>query len=147
MVTKRFNFIFKDGCEYEVAVYEGGGICIKSDFGGKILELGHYQMLDVLEILDRIGDELKASDKGYDNPIEEIEEDERMELDQGEIAKALNDCAGEFMDLELFSDWTEEDKANTCRFLVELYNVWAVGSIMKAEIVKLNRMAEEETEQ
>lgn len=79
MASKRFNIIFKDGNEYETTLYEGGGICIKSDFGGKILELGCYQTLDVLEILETFKDELKAADKRYENPIMVKKEVERMD--------------------------------------------------------------------
>lgn len=105
MATKRYNFTFKDGFEYETTIYEGGGICIKSDFGGKILELGHWKMLDVLEILDSIRDELKRADERYDNPIVK-KEAERM--DGEELTLIMNyPCRfhSEYKGWEIYRAW------------------------------------------
>lgn len=140
MATKRFNITFNDGCEYEATTYEGGGICIKSDFGGKILELGHYQMLDVLEILDRIRDELK--DKKYNNPIEKIEEDERMELNESEICDVMEATIEKFMDnRNAFGDWSDEEKYELKRFLQAFCHTLRFD-LVDAETLKLDKMAE-----
>lgn len=141
MASKRYNIIFDDGQGYEVSTYEGGGICIKSDYGGKILELGHYQMLDVLTILDRIRDELKA-DKKYNNPIVKIEEDERMmELTGDDVIRILRDTADSFIKQDYFEDFTEEEK-QTMKAILGSFSIQAYMALMDGDLVRLDKMAE-----
>lgn len=141
MASKRFNVIFKDGNEYETTLYESGGIKIKSEYGGVILELGHYQMMNVVEILDRIRDELKRADR-YNNPIETIEEAERMELSESEIRDAMAKTVVDFVDDNL-TDWTDDEKLNMKRFLTAFCDDLRM-SLADAETAKLDKMAEAE---
>lgn len=138
MASKRFNFIFKDGCEYEATLYEGGGICIKSDFGGKILELGHYQTLDVLEILDRVRDELKAAE--YNNPIEKVEV-ERMELNESEICDVMAKTIVDFID-DNCAEWADDEKQTMKRVLMAFCDDLRL-KLVDAETAKLDGMVGE----
>ena len=141
MASRRFNVIFEDGAEYETTICGGGGICIKTDVGGKILELGHYQTLDVLEILDRIRDELKAADKKYNNPIVQIEEDERMQLNESEICDVMEATIEKFMDnRNAFGDWSDEEKYELKRFLQAFCHTLRFD-LVDAETWKLDKMA------
>ncbi len=143
MASRRFNLIFKDGCEYEVTLYGSGGIQVKSEFGGKILELGQYQTLDLLEILDRFRDELKATDKRYNNPIETIEEAERMQLEYNELKEIIKKNVREFINDKAFDTLSESEKC-VLKQLMSEFTVRLALDITNTEMDKLDKMAVEE---
>lgn len=105
MVTKKLNFTFKDGCEYEVTVYGSGGVKIRDGIGLVVFENGQLQTLDVLAILETFKDELKAIDGAYDNPIVK-KEAERM--DGEELILIMNyPCRfhSEYKGWEIYRAW------------------------------------------
>lgn len=146
MANKRFNLIFKDGCEYEATVTSGGAVEIRSESGKVLVDLGPYTTRDVLEILDSIRTEIMTADnhdKLYDNPLIGKEEAERMELEYNELKEIIKKDAREFVDGEAFETLSEAEK-DTLKQLMNAFVVKLALDITNAEMDALDRMAEVE---
>ena len=141
MATKRFNITFEDGAEYEATIYYTGAVKIRNEIGHVVFENGLYTTRDILAILERLKDGLKAADDSYDNPIEEIEEDERMELNESEICDAMAKTIVDFIDDE-FTGWTDDEKATMKRLLMTFCDTLKLN-LVDTECKKLDGMVME----
>ena len=144
MASKRFNLIFKDGCEYEATVTSGGAVEIRSESGKVLVDLGPYTTRDILAILDSIRTEIMTADnrdKLYDNPVVEKQEAERMQLEYNELKEIIKKNVREFIDNERFDALSESDKAVLKRLMSE-FTVKLALDITNTEMDKLDEMAE-----
>lgn len=140
-MNRDFKCTFEDGSEYEVRLYHLGGIKIRDEFGAVLFDNGPYVSQDIAKILDIFKDELKATDKTYDNPIETIEEVERMELNESEISGAMAKTIVDFIDDE-FTGWTDDEKATMKRLLMAFCDALRLN-LVDAECKKLDGMVGE----